>query len=204
MITYERRSTEVRRQEIVDEARRIVAARGFKALTMTALGRAVGVTDGALYRHFASKRDILLAVIDDIEETLFETLEREREPGGSPIETLRGVLQAHLSYAERRRGGTFVMMAEVLLNGDRQLRSRMRELMQRYLDLIEGLLEEGQQIGEVRAGIDREATARAFFGLIQGTITLWRLADSGSPSGRYEALWSIFAKGVAANSGALP
>src|SRR3972149_3611247 len=122
----ERHSTETRRQEILSEARQIVATHGIHGLTTKNLARATGVSEGALYRHFEGKDDILLGLIDDIEETLFEALEDARDEGGSVLERLERLLGAHLSYSERRRGVSFIVISEVLLNGDRRLKQRMQ------------------------------------------------------------------------------
>src|SRR3989304_863625 len=100
----ERHPTETRRQEILTEARQIVATHGMHGLTIKSLARATGVSEGALYRHFEGKDEILLGLIDDMEETLFETLEKAEGQGGSALDRLERLLEAHLSYSERRRG----------------------------------------------------------------------------------------------------
>lgn len=196
-VTRTRHTTEVRRREIIDEARHILASQGMDALTTKALAEAAGISEGAIYRHFSSKRDILLGLIDEITETLFETLEEAKQAGATPMEKLELMFREHLSYAERRRGVTFIVIAEVLQNDDRPLRQRMRAVMDRYLALVEDLLEEGVGAGEVSPDINRNAAAVAFFGLVQGTITLWRFASEGIPlASRHEALWGVFKGGV--------
>ncbi|MBI4282255.1 MAG: TetR/AcrR family transcriptional regulator, partial [Chloroflexi bacterium] len=95
----ERHPTETRRQEILAEARQIVATLGMHGLTIRTLARATGVSEGALYRHFEDKDAILMGLIDDIEETLFETLEKAERQGGSALERLERLLEAHLSYS---------------------------------------------------------------------------------------------------------
>ncbi|MBI2170802.1 MAG: TetR family transcriptional regulator [Chloroflexi bacterium] len=194
----ERHSTETRRREILAEARQIVATHGMHGLTVKTLARATGVTEGALYRHFEDKRAILLGLIDDMEETLFETLEKAEGQGGSALERLERLLEAHLSYSERRRGVSFVVISEVLLNGDRRLRQRMQTVIDRYLEMVQGVLEEGVVEGQVKQTIDLSAAALALFGLVQATITLWRMTSTElSPSERLEALWRIYRDGIA-------
>lgn len=195
----EHRTTTVRRREIIAEARHILAREGMDTLTIKALADATGITEGAIYRHFRSKQEILLGLIDEIEETLFETVEKAQALGGTPLERLERLLQERLSYAERRRGVTFVVMAEVLLNGDRELRRRMHAVIERYLEVVQRLLEEGAQMGEVAPDINRDAAALAFFGLVQATVTLWRFAEAELPlAERHKALWGVFRDGVSA------
>jgi len=196
----ERHPTETRRQKILSEARQIVATHGIHGLTTKKLASAIGVSEGALYRHFEGKDDILLGLIDDIEETLFETLEKAERQGGSALERLERLLEAHLSYSERRRGVAFVVISEVLLNGDRRLKQRIQTVIDRYLGLLEVLLEKGVLEGQVKQSIDRSSAALAFFGLVQATITLWRFTRAGLlPSERFVALWRIYRNGIASS-----
>ena len=167
-------------------------------LTMQMLARATGITEGALYRHFKGKDDILLGLIDYIEETLFATLEEATRESGSPVERLERLLRAHLSYSERQRGVTFVVISEVLLNGDRRLKQRMQTVIDRYLAMVRGVLEEGVVEGQVKQSIDLSAAALVFFGLVQATITLWRFTSTElSPGERFEVLWRIYRDGIA-------
>lgn len=194
----ERHPAQTRHREILEEARQIVAIHGMNGLKTRALAKATGVTEGALYRHFKSKDDILLELIGDIEETLFETLEEAQKKGGSVLEQLERLLGAHLSYAERRKGVSFVVISEVLLNGRRGLRQRMQAVIDRYLGLVQGLLEEGVVEGQVKQNVDPAAATLAFFGLVQATITLWRFADHElPPTERFEALWQLYRDGIA-------
>lgn len=195
-IATTRRPTEARRRELIDDARRILATHGMDGLTIKALAKAAGITEGAIYRHFRSKNEILLGLIDEIEETLLEITERAKESSGSPLEALENLLKEHLSAAERRRGVTFVVMAEVL-RSDGTLRRRMQAVLEGYLTMVDGLLEEAVRVGQVSPTIDRWAAALAFFGLVQATITLWRFADEELPvAGRHQALWRVFSRGI--------
>jgi len=67
----ERKPAESRRREIADAALKVIAEQGLARFTSLAIAREVGVSDAALFRHFASKDDIVLAVIDRVEEVLF-------------------------------------------------------------------------------------------------------------------------------------
>jgi AcrR family transcriptional regulator len=67
-----RRSAEARRREIADAALCVIAAEGLGHFTALAIAREVGLTDGALFRHFPTKDAIVDAAIDRFEELLFE------------------------------------------------------------------------------------------------------------------------------------
>jgi AcrR family transcriptional regulator len=67
-----RKPGDLRRREIADAALRIIAEQGLGRFTAMAVARETGLSDGALFRHFASMEDIVLAAIDRVEEILFE------------------------------------------------------------------------------------------------------------------------------------
>ena len=67
-----RQPTEERRRQIADAALKVIAERGLGRFTIQAIAAEIGVTDATLFRHFASKEDIVLAALDRVEERLFE------------------------------------------------------------------------------------------------------------------------------------
>jgi AcrR family transcriptional regulator len=197
MATRVRHSNEVRRQEIIESARKLIAARGMEHMTTRELARAVGITEGAIYKHFQSKKEIIFGLIDEIEQTQLERIEKAKKHSDSPVEQLASLLREHLSNVERRRGVSFIVISEVLRSGDRQLRERMQAAVERYLGTIEGILEEGMRLGQVNPTIDPSAAAIALFGLVQGAVTLWHFASGELPlAERYQGLWQVYSEGV--------
>ena len=76
-----RRPTEMRQAQIVDAAMRIIASKGSRKFTAQLLGEEVGVTAGAIFRHFRTMDDIVEAIIGRIEGILFENFPpKEADP----------------------------------------------------------------------------------------------------------------------------
>ncbi|HET8539901.1 MAG TPA: TetR/AcrR family transcriptional regulator [Anaeromyxobacter sp.] len=67
-----RKPADARRREIADAALRLVADQGLARFTALAIAREVGVSDAALFRHFPTMDAIVLAVVERVEEILFE------------------------------------------------------------------------------------------------------------------------------------
>ena len=67
-----RHPTEERRRQIVEAALKVIAEQGLGRFTTQAIAAEVGITDGALFRHFANKQEIVLAALDRVEERLFQ------------------------------------------------------------------------------------------------------------------------------------
>lgn len=100
-----------RREAVVDAATRLFDAKGFHATAMDEVGAAAGISGPGLYRHVASKDDLLIAVFDRIWKRLRPAIEAagEREPEAA----LRGLVAAH---------------AELVLGDPAALRLLLREL----------------------------------------------------------------------------
>jgi AcrR family transcriptional regulator len=197
-MTQTRETTEERRRQIVSAARKITAARGMQVLTIREIAKEVGISEGDVYRHFPSKKDIIILLIEDIERTLLETVERAAAEKSGALESLGNVLKAHLSYVEQRRGISLIVISETVRLADRNLRRRMFEVINRYLNAIEELLARGVKSGQIRQDIDPATAALTFFALVHATVTLWALSNSSySLAKKNKLLWESYMAGLA-------
>ena len=197
-IRVDRQSTRIRRRQIIDAARDLITSTGMESLTIDAIAEAVGMTEGAIYRHFVSKSAILSLLIDDIEETLLSTLRGARVDGAPAMEDLERILEAHLNDVEGRGAVSFIIIAEATGFDGIGLHGRVALMLTHYLEFLQEVLEDGKREGSIRPDVDVQAGATAFLGLIQSTATLWalnrylpRLAE------RRTQMWHIFKRGVA-------
>ena len=189
--------SEVRRHQIVHTTRKIVATQGMSSFTIQELAREVGVSEGAIYRHFKSKDEILLALIQDIERTLLETVSDSARPRDGALDQLKHLLQRHFSSLERRSGVSFVVIAEALSFADPQVKQATRQMVERYLDMIDLILKAGAAKGEVAETVDTRAAALMFFGMIQASVTLWAFNNRAHPLAQHStSLWAIFKEGL--------
>jgi AcrR family transcriptional regulator len=106
-----RKPAESRRREIADAALKVIAEQGLARFTSLAIAREVGVTDAALFRHFATKEDIVLAVIDRVEEILFTGFP---PVGADPIERLGQFFRRRIEVIRERPGVARLVGSEQL------------------------------------------------------------------------------------------
>ena len=196
MVVRVRRPTSVRRREIIDAARLAVTEHGMQALTIGALARAVGVSEGAIYRHFRGKKQILAGLIEDIDLRLTRRIDLIDGDPDSGLKRLEQVLR-HNVAPSTLTGVSFLVIAEVLMNGDDELRQLMQASIDKHLAMIEAQLTVGVQKGEVSQKVDIKAAALQFYGLIQAVNTLNHFGSEDYPVGDSLTLWQIFNYGVA-------
>lgn len=195
MITRVRRPTNVRRLEIIDAARALITERGIQSLTIGNLARAVGVSEGAIYRHFSGKKRIIAGVIEDIDFKLARRMDLIDGDPDAGLRRLEQVLETNAAPSTAT-GVSFLVISEVLLNGDDELRKLMQAAVNRHLETIEAHLKIGAVKGEVSADVDVKAAAVQFYGLIQAVNTLNHFGDEKVPAGDSRALWQVFTRGV--------
>ncbi len=192
-----RRDTSVRRQQIVIAARGLIVKYGSEHVTVRRIAREIGVSEGAIYRHFKSKKDILSLLVDEIENALLSDI--GVIPKDSPFtpETLERMMTNHMSRVVQKRGVSFQVIAEIISLGDKRLNKKVYDVINRYTYRIRDILSEGVKVGVVRPDADLEAMANLFFGMTQGIVNTWALSDySFDLKEKYASLWRVFRKCV--------
>jgi len=192
-MVQKRRSTAIRKQQIIDAARKLIIKKGSEHLTVRAMAKEVGLTEAAIYRHFKSKREILSFLMNHIMDTLLHDFERSSLKNESSLSTIEQALKHHLSEIEQRKGMSFQIIAEIISLGDKKLNREVYEKLNLYIDRIKHLLVEGVRCGSVNQEIDLGASALMLFGMTQGLANIWALSGySFDLPEKYEALWAIY------------
>ena len=163
--------TEVRQAGLVEAALLLAAKRSPSDITTADLARAVGISQGAVFKHFASKEAIWLAVLDWTTETLMTRLQAAAEGAErAALPALRAVFLAHVDFVTAYPGVPRLIFQELQRPGDTALKSRVRALMQRYRQLLLTVLQQAQTQQALRPGIDLQAAAVLFIGSVQGLV----------------------------------
>ena len=90
-------NTHQRRAQIVDGLLSAMASHGYAGATIPVIAQQAGLSPGLVHYHFDSKRDILLALIDRLSETLRERFALHRSPSSTHRDVVYGWIDAHLS-----------------------------------------------------------------------------------------------------------
>ena len=192
-----RENSAVRQKQIIDAARKLVVKHGSEHVTVRRIAEEVGVTEGAIYRHFKSKRDILSLLIQDINDTLMSDIRKNYKGELKTIETLGDIILSHLSSIEQRRGVSFQVIAEIISLGDKKLNKQMKNAINNYLDSIKDILSEGVKKGLLRDDVDLDAVATSFLGITQGLVNIWALGNYDfNLQEKYKPVWNFFREAV--------
>lgn len=138
---------ERRRQEVVDAAAKVFAQRGYHATSIEDLIEATGLTRGGLYHYTRSKRDLLLAVVDELMEPLLQRAKEILEMPQTPETHLRQLVQAWLEHVASHRWHMIVFGQErrTLEHGPGW--EQVRDARQRFEKLLSDVLARGRRDG---------------------------------------------------------
>jgi AcrR family transcriptional regulator len=154
-----------RRSQILDVAARLFAERGFHGVSVGDIGRAIGVSGPALYKHFDSKDAVLAEMLVDISERLLSEGQERVARSDGPIAALEALVDWHVSFA-LAQPALIVVQDRDWQSLPAQARERVRSLQREYVDLWAEQLRLRQAdlaVAEARA------MAHAAFGLINST-----------------------------------
>jgi len=153
-----------RREEIVTATLDLVADRGVEGATMTRIATAVGVTEGALYRHFESKEEILKAASAAMRERAFQWIHTSKNP--DVLHRLREMWAAHATYMSGDTQGLFFMpFAFITCDPDLGLREHTRDGHRRNIEVLAAIIDEGKLQGSIRPDVDSRLVAWQFMRL---------------------------------------
>ena len=194
-----RKSTIIRKKQIIDAARKIIMRKGSEHLTLKAMAREVGFSEAAIYRHFKNKNEVLFFLINTIMgEMLHEVINGGME-NTKTLDAIDAVLRRHLSEIEQQRGIPFQIIAEIISFGDKKLNKKVYAKLNEYFGRLRTLFADGAGSNAIRNDIDIDAAAMLLFGMVQGVVNMWALSNyTFDLTAKYESLWSVYQKTVCA------
>lgn len=159
-----RKPAPARRREIAAAALRVIAGEGVGRFTAVAVAREVGVSDAALFRHFASMGDIVLAAIDRVEEILFEGFP---PAGADPLDRLGAFFRHRVEVIRANPGVARLVGSEALAQvAPPEGVARVEGFRRRSRDFVRRALADADRAGLLAAGVGVEEAAVLVLGAL--------------------------------------
>ena len=197
-----------RQAELVQAALQLAAQHSPAEVTTAALAQAIGITQGGVFKHFESKEAIWLAVLDWVQAALLQRLQDAAAPHveqGDAQQALRAVFVAHVAFAQAHPGVPRLVFQELQHARPSPLKDKVQQLMQRYRQLLTGLLEPLRGPDGPAPGLDVPAATVLFIGAVQGLVM--QSLISGTLSGmaaQAHAVYDLYEAGLRAKPSTVP
>lgn len=167
------RESSRRTSEIFDAATEIFRKQGFADTSVQDIADSVGILKGSLYYYIDTKEDLLFDVLADVHAGAREFLDEVRASEGTPLERLRLYIQRHVEY----NAANFAKVVVYYHDFDRLSPDRRKSLTAEragWQKLVEELLEEARDAGEISAGIDVPLATNFIFGAVNWVYTWYQ------------------------------
>ena len=190
-------SAEERRAATVQAVVDLAAEQNPAEITTTAIADRMGLTQGALFRHFPNKDAILEATMSWVSERLLARVDKAAEGAATPAAALEAMFMTHIDFVARHPGVPRMLFGELQRPGETLPKRMVQTLIRQYEQRLRRLMEVGKAQGELSAGLNVDAAAVLFIGTIQGLVMQSLLAGKVSRI-RHDApaVYAIYRRGI--------
>lgn len=164
-----RRSKIDRRTEILQSLAALLEEPSAEKITTARLAAELGVSEGALYRHFKGKAEMYDALIDFAQESLLSLFAQIRDRADlSGRDKARAMVQVMLDFADANRGLVRLLTGHALVNESPALSDRVRTLNASLEQGLKQSFREAVLAGEIQADFNASARAAALMSYVNG------------------------------------
>lgn len=186
-----------RRAVTVETVIALAAEQNPSEITTASIAKRMGLTQGAIFRHFTTKDAILEAVMEWVAEKLLSGQEKVLQAGLSPLVALEAIFLAHIDFVAEHPGVPRILFGELQRGESTAAKLMAQSLIRRYAERVRQLLEGGKECGEVDTSLESEAGAILFIGTVQGLVMQSMLAgDVGRIRRVAPRAFAIFRRGI--------
>lgn len=164
-----------RKERLILTAIDIIDSIGIQGLTIRELANSQDITDGAIYRHFKTKNDIIIAVLDsfsNFDSTIIGVIKEQKMQAK---EGLLFLINSYAEYYENYPALTAVEFIYDFIKNEPDLAKHMKEILDYRFKSIVSIISEGQKIGEIKGGIFPDELADVILGIEKQIMFRWRL-----------------------------
>lgn len=169
-MTLARRKTDIRKSELVRAALELISSRGIRALTTRSLAERVGLSTGAIFKHFASLDALLEGVVEHVAQILGSTFP---DPAVEPMARLEQFVARRCEAVGNQIGILRLVVSEqFMLALPERSAATLAGCVEETRRFITQCIEEGQATGSIRSDL----RASAMTAIVMGTIQVLALS----------------------------
>lgn len=181
---------------ILEAAVKVIAENGYHNAQVSKIAREAGVADGTIYLYFKNKEDVLISLFNEKMGSFISHVEEALNQVESPCEQLHELIRLHFEHLERDPKLAIVTQVE-LRQSNPKVRHAIGQILKRYLDVIDSVIENGIATGLFRKDLDVRITRKMIFGTLDETVTSWVMNDCKySLTGQVDAIHRLFVEGI--------
>lgn len=161
---------------IIEAAVEVIAENGFHRARVSKIAKKAGVADGTIYLYFKNKEDLLISLFQEKMGQFIEKTEEKISDSEDVKKKLETLVQMHFTQLSADHKLAIVTQLE-LRQSDASIRLRINDILKRYLNLIDAILQQGVEQGIFRKNMDLRLARQMIFGTLDETVTNWVMND---------------------------
>ena len=190
---------QLRRTEILSQAEKIFAAKGFHNTTMAGIAKASGFATGTLYQFFESKEALYNVMVSEKIDRMYSEIRNSVSREEKPTAEIEKLVEAHFHFAEKN-----VDFCDLLIRGEgltlsdkgTVLRDKLVADYFNHIGFVEGIMRFGIEARALKSG-DPRMMAYTLLGIIRSFFYYWMLTNQDIPLGdKVGCVSDIFLRGA--------
>lgn len=169
---------EQRQAEMVQAVLSLAATQEPASITTSLIAKQIGLSQGAVFRHFPTKQAIWLAVAEWLEKQLLGVVQSAIKPQDNPLENLAAIFQAHVHFVQTHPGVPRFIFHELQQPADSAAKQQVAAMLKQYSQILIGLLQQAKAAGLTPIALNEQQAALLFIGSLQGLVMQSMLASS--------------------------
>jgi AcrR family transcriptional regulator len=170
-----------RQIEIMEAATNRISKYGIQNLTIKTLSEDIGLSEPALYRHFKSKNEILLSLLEYFKTEMKNRIQSiSFKPTDTAGDKLRAIFNSQLQTFTNKPAIVSVIFAESIFHFDESLSNKVSEIMDMMQEYVNANIDEGQKTGAYNKLIGSSTLTTIIIGAMRMTVLKWKLSKNNS------------------------
>lgn len=186
-----------RKQQILQALAHELEKNPGSRITTASLAKAVGVSEAALYRHFASKAKMFEALIAFAEDSVFSRINRILEEEKSTPARCAQVLYLCLTFADKNPGISRILLGDALVGETERLQTRVDQFFSRLESQFKQILRESEMRDNLSVSIPVDSASVFLVSVIEGRMHQYlRTHYQRAPTTQWEEQWQLIEKSL--------
>ncbi|MCK5520970.1 MAG: TetR family transcriptional regulator [Candidatus Marinimicrobia bacterium] len=164
-----------KQQNIIQASIELISESGIQRFTIKNLANRIHVTDGAIYRHFTSKEEILHTILKLFQVESAIVLKQACNSTNLAMTDIENMFSHHLKYFAKHPAVSAVIFSEDIFQNSHILSQEVYKLLVSHEEALTCVLQRGIDQNEITVKIEIKELISILIGSIRYTVKKWRL-----------------------------
>lgn len=161
----EHQRTHIRQEQIKQAVIDIISTDGLKNLSTRKLAQRIGMSEGSIFRHFKTKKDIIISIFNDIQDNFIGKLKNISRSDEEPSIRLIKYLRATIKYHTANKGINMLLFYEASYKNDPELKKLLQQIFYDQKQYVMEIILDGINTGIWDENVAVENIALMYMGI---------------------------------------